>query len=72
MTKAIFDEELEKRDAVIEGLLTDNARLNSEMSILNNETTVKCKSLKLIQNWRKNGTTVNLNIQSMILMAGKL
>ena len=53
MTKAIFDEELEKRDAVIEGLLTDNARLNSEMSILNNETTVKCKSLKLIQNWRK-------------------
>ena len=72
MTKAIFDEELEKRDAVIDGLLTDNARLNSEMSILNNETTVKCKSLKLIQNWRKNGTTVNLNIQSMILMAGKL
>ena len=47
MTKATFDEELEKRDTIIDGLLADNTRLNSEMGMLNNETTIKCKSLKI-------------------------
>lgn len=47
MTKATFDEELEKRDTIIDGLLADSTRLNSEMGILNNETTIKCKLLKI-------------------------
>ena len=47
MTKATFDEELEKRDTIIDGLLADNTRLNSEMGMLNNETRIKCKSLKI-------------------------
>jgi len=58
MTKAIFDEELEKRDAIIDGLLIDNTRLNSEMSILNNETTVKFND---IDGWK---AVMDLNIET--------
>ena len=46
MTKATFDDELQQRDAIIDGLLADNTRINAELGILNNETSVKCKSLK--------------------------
>lgn len=49
MTKATFDDELEKRDAIINGLLTDNTRINSDLSILNNEMAVKFTD---IDNWK--------------------
>ena len=47
MTKATFDDELQQRDAIIDGLLADNTRINAELGILNNKTSVKCKSLSL-------------------------
>ena len=43
MAKTTFDEEMAKRDAIIDGLLADNTRINSDFSLLESETTVKCK-----------------------------
>ena len=47
MAKTTFDEELAKRDAIIDGLLADNTRINSDFSLLESETTVKCKIFML-------------------------
>ena len=43
MTKTTFDDELAKRDVIIDGLLADNTKINSDFSLLESETTVKCK-----------------------------
>ena len=43
MAKTNFDEELAERDAIIDGLLADNTRINSDFSLLESETSVKCK-----------------------------
>ena len=43
MTKTTFDDELAKRDVIIDGLLADNTKINSDFSLLDSETTVKCK-----------------------------
>ena len=43
MAKTNFDEELAERDAIIDGLLADNIRINSDFNLLESETTVKCK-----------------------------
>ena len=43
MTKKTFDEELAKRDAIIDGLLTDNTKISSDFSLLESEITRKCK-----------------------------
>ena len=47
MAKTTFDEELAKRDAIIDGLLTDNTRINSDLGLLDSETTAKCKIFML-------------------------
>ena len=50
MAKTTFDEEILKRDAIIDELLADNAGINSDLSLLNNQTALKCKT-PLIFSW---------------------
>ena len=73
MAKTTFDEELAKRDAIIDGLLADNTRINSDFSLLDSETTVKCKiyitsCLSAIHNRNH----FEMNFQSMTSKTGNL